>query len=935
MARRYRDASSPPAPALPSPLPELGVALSAAELRATAYEVLVAASRATGAKPLTYIPQSASSSLLQRTATGGKAKGALGPGPSASSDGGRAAAARRSVAEHVRVRLGVTEQADARIRRGLLRIAAGQLGKQAESMVFPLEFLQKFKATDFPDPLEYEAWQTRNFKLLEAGLLVHPLVPLKKSDISAQRLRKIIQEAYDGQLETGWNSESMQRLRRAAMSLACRSLTETSDECHWADGFPLNLHIYKMLVEACFDGEDGTLLDEIDEVMELLKKTWVILGVNQMLHNLCFTWALFNHFVISGQADKELLSATQNLLVQVINDAKITEDPDYCDVLSSTLSLIMGWTEKRLLAYHETFSTSNIHSMADMVSIAISTAMILVDNMSYDRHLGRKEQAEVVHGRIATYIRSSVHTAFAQKIEDADSKRSSRKLVHALSILAREVGDIASKEKKMYSPVLKKWHPLAAGVAVATLHACFGSELKQYIVGLRGLTPDVAEVLKAADKLEKDLVHIAIEESMDSDDGGKSLVKEMPPYETGTVLDSLVKAWVKERVEKLKDWTEQNIPQETWDPKLNNMEKFASSSVEMLQIIDENLDAFFQLPISMHSTLLPDLKIGFDRCLLVYVSKVKSGCGTRGTLFPQLPHLTRCDVGSKLFKNKEKPQFIVKRGSQVGSATGNEASSFPGLCARINTLHYLKSKLENLDKKMKTWLQKVSAQHDTVDGLDINFQQSLAACLEGIRQLCETTGYKVIFNDLSHVFFDTLYVGIPASNRILPLLKELGPILKFISATVHNRVRNYLIMSLMKASFDGLLLVLLAGGPARAFSCEDYQIIEDDFRALRGLYLGVKTDRIRADKELVVKSSLEVKNILPLLRTDTETLIGRFKLAMSESYGSTDKSRFPMPPVPTQWSPNNPNTILRVLCYRKDEAASKFLKQTYDLPKTL
>lgn len=275
----------------------------------------------------------------------------------------------------------------------------------------------------------------------------------------------------------------------------------------------------------------------------------------------------------------------------------------------------------------------------------------------------------------------------------------------------------------------------------------------------------------------------------------------------------------------------------------------------------------------------------------------------------------------------------MKRGSQVGSTTGNEASSLPGLCLRINTIYYIQTELENLRKKIKECLQNVElAQPDIADDLNINFALSQAACQEGIRQLCETTAYMVIFNDLSHVFLDTLYVGSPASNRILPLLKELGPILRIISATLHNTVRNRLIIGLMKASFDGFLLVLLAGGPTRAFSCQDYQVIEDDFRALRGLYLSY-CDGL--PEELVGKASSEVKNILPLLRTDTETLIERFKQLISESYEFTTKSRFPMPPVPARWSSDNPNTILRVLCYRNDETATKFLKKTYDLPKTI
>ncbi|KAK1630330.1 hypothetical protein QYE76_004645 [Lolium multiflorum] len=953
-------AVSPAPSALPSPFPDLGVPLSAAELREASYEVLVAASRTTGGRPLTYIPQAApaspaasassassansSSSSLQRSLTSAaasKMKKALGLKSSASSKGGSPgsgggggakAAPRRpaTVGDLMRVQMRVSEPADARIRRGLLRIAAGQLGRRAEAMVLPLEFLQQFKSSDFPDPQEHEAWQARNLKLIEAGLLVHPFVPLNKSDSSAQRLRQIIRGAYDRPLETGKNSESMQVLRTAVMSLAGRSHDGTSDGCHWADGFPLNLHLYQMLLEACFDSDDSTVVDEIDEVLELLKKTWGILGISQMLHNLCFAWALFNHFVMSGQVDIELLSAAENQLVEVAKDAKTTKDPNYCKVLSSTLSSIMGWTEKRLLAYHETFGASNIESMQGIVSIGVSAAKVLVEDISHEYRRRRKEVTDVARSRIETYIRSSLRTAFAQRMEEADSKRSSRNPTPVMSILAKDIGDLAIKEKNMYSPILKTWHPLASGVAVATLHSCFGNELKQFIAGLTELTPDTVQVLKSADKLEKDLVNIAVEDSVDSDDGGKSLIREMPPYEAENAIANLAKAWIKERVDRLKGWVDRNLKQETWNPGANR-DNFAPSSVEMLRIIGETLDAFFQLPIPMHPALLPDLTAGLDRSLQLYVSKAKSGCGSRNTFLPELPPLTRCEVGSKLlFKKKEKPQNPQHRVSQNGSTNGTDGLGLPQLCVRLNTLQYIRSELENLEKKIKTCLRNVeSAQADITDGLDVKFELCQAACQEGIQHLCETTAYKVTFYDLGHILWDILYVGDTASSRVELLLRELDPILETISSTVHIKVRNRAITALMKATFDGFLLVLLAGGPLRAFTSEDSKIIEDDYRSLRDLFLA---DGDGLPEELVDKASSQVKNVLPLLQADSESLIGRFKRMMA---ASASKGKLPLPPTTMQWSPNEPNTVLRVLCYRHDEAATRFLKKTYNLPKKL
>ncbi|KAE8718809.1 hypothetical protein F3Y22_tig00109987pilonHSYRG00052 [Hibiscus syriacus] len=137
----------------------------------------------------------------------------------------------------------------------------------------------------------------------------------------------------------------------------------------------------------------------------------------------------------------------------------------------------------------------------------------------------------------------------------------------------------------------------------------------------------------------------------------------------------------------------------------------------------------------------------------------------------------------------------------------------------------------------------------------------------------------------------------------------------------------------MKASFDGLLLVLLAGGPARAFTLQDYEMIEEDFRFLTDLFWS-NGDGLSA--ELIDDFSITVKEILPLFQTDTESLIQKFRnITLENCSSSTTKSKLPLPPTTGQWGPTEPNTVLRVLCYRNDEIAAKFLKKTYNLPKKL
>ena len=151
-------------------------------------------------------------------------------------------------------------------------------------------------------------------------------------------------------------------------------------------------------------------------------------------------------------------------------------------------------------------------------------------------------------------------------MEKADSSRRASKSrpnsLPLLAILAKDVGDLAVNEKEVFSPILKNWHPFAAGVAVATLHACYGNELKQFISGIGELTPDAVQVLRAADKLEKDLVQIAVGDSVDSDDGGKAIIREMPPYEADSAIANLVKSWMKTRLDRMKELVDQNVQQE-------------------------------------------------------------------------------------------------------------------------------------------------------------------------------------------------------------------------------------------------------------------------------------------------------------------------------------------------------------------------------------
>lgn len=199
-----------------------------------------------------------------------------------------------------------------------------QMGRRAETIILPLELLRHLKPSEFTDPHEYHIWQKRQLKLLEHGLLLHPSTPLDPSNPFATRLRELIFAAAAKPIDTSKNSEPMRSLCNAVVSLSWRTHDGSpTDTCHWADGFPVNVHIYAALLRSIFDTKDETLvLDEVDELLELMKKTWSTLGINKKTHNICFTWVLFQNFVLTGQVEGDLLSATLAMMNEVAGDAK-------------------------------------------------------------------------------------------------------------------------------------------------------------------------------------------------------------------------------------------------------------------------------------------------------------------------------------------------------------------------------------------------------------------------------------------------------------------------------------------------------------------------------------------------------------------------------------------------------------------------------------
>ncbi|XP_077252796.1 protein unc-13 homolog isoform X2 [Tasmannia lanceolata] len=867
-------------------------------------------------------------------------------------------------AELMRHQMRVSEQSDGRLRKTLMRALVGQAGRRADLLILPLELLRHLKPSEFTDTHEYHIWQKRQLKILEAGLLLYPAIPLDRSNSCVFRLREIIRYSESKPIDTNKNSETMQALYTCVLKLAFRTHKpkcppspngDTLDPCHWADGFPFNLHLYLALLQSIFDTRDDetTVLDEVDELLELMKKTWTMLGMTKPIHNVCFTWLLFQQFVITGQVELDLLSASLTMLADVANDAKRGDrEFNYVRILSAVLASMQGWAEKKMVDYHDNFD-KGVGLMENVLPLALWAAKILEEegsNGGVVLHDGDCSVVDSAGNRVDNYIRSSLRNAFAKILEGEKYHKRSKEemeeeyMSEALLLLAKETDELAMRERENFSPVLKRWHPTAAGVAAATLHNCYGVVLKQYLTSASTLTNHLIQVLQTAGKLERVLVQIVVEDAVDCEDGGKAIVREMLPYEVDSVILSLMKTWVDERLKRGKECLNRAKETETWNPR-SKAEPYAQSAVDIMKLAKDTVDDFYEVPVGICDDLVQDLADGLETLLQEYISFV-AACGSKQSYIPILPPLTRCNQDSR-FKKLWKKASPCKIGADNSSRKDLTQDHDPRpstsrgtqrLYIRLNTLHYILLHLHSLDKSISLSPRPTPSPRSRLPNsrrrltTTSYFDLARSSIQTATQHVSEVAAFRLIFLDSRSVFYDCLYSDGVSESRIRPAVRILKQNLTLLTAILTDRSQALAIKEIMKASFEAFLMVLLAGGGSRTFSRSDHEMVVEDFGSLKRVFCTCGEGLVAED--VVDRESEVVEGVVALMGQGTDQLLEDFTIVACEASGlglAGAGQKVPMPPTTGRWNRSDPNTILRVLCHRNDDTANRFLKRTFQL----
>ncbi|CAI5960848.1 unnamed protein product [Closterium sp. NIES-64] len=1026
--RRASDLPPPPVEevSLQAPFPSswLASGLSSDDLRECAYELLV---NVVGPKPAPVNRNAAAARKQQNKGIiSDEMKAVLRL--KAGSEPGKDGAAALTPLDVVRRQLDISEACDERTRAALIRAHAS--AKKPENLVVPLELLCQLNFADFPSQRDYSRWKRRQLMLLDQATARHPgraalsssassaTPPPKgynrdKADSAMRQLKQLIAELTSGQRDMQ-ETAARQALRNAVTTVVDMPLASGGKggglpaEGRWADGWPLNVRLYATLLGSVFTGlQAATLVEELEEVLEILGKVWPVLGITPLVHRCVFAWLFLKHYVSSGQKEPALLVAADFQLraveTEVKNElGKSTEQQqqEQVLVLLTLLPHMVKYGEPRLLAYHDEFpdggpafeSTAGLMLRADellqseeVVAAAQRAASAGVKlpgsgSAKAGSSVGPKRRAD-------QFVRSSVKKAFSAVREAAAQRQVTLKQAHGgvpplLVALAAESSMLAVDSVGRYAAALRPWNSNAGGLTVAMVHSCYKNELKLFIADRTVLSVEMTQVLLQAEKLEKQLIEMAVEEGADAEDGGAEVIQEMPPYETQRTIEVMLQQWQDNRIAKCAEWVDRAIQLEKWEPKA--MKAFCASSVmDVLGLLDETQEAFFALPLPPRADMLVSVVRAMEAALLKYCKAVTAHVGDKSQFLPPFPPLTRYKEGGA----QEKGAAILAAAAATAAANGTNGSSrggggkdsksdryaVPRLLVRINTLFHIHNEVDALAARIRSAWERAMAPSASSPSTAAPVQKSfwplpsfkkvetnvplvpplpseLICMFDDVRHesetamahLCQFVAYRVVCHELKDVAVDALYAGGPATRmRIAAVLERLHPHLVVIADIINDGLRDRVVLEVLRALVHCYLRALLAGGPARSFTVPEVPALKEDLSFLSELFID-GGDGLPADK--VQAALAPAASIVTLMSRDTDDIIRKFDAAYKEflrtvpgggAGGKDAKGNLVLPPVPEEWCPSDANTLLRVLCYRGDRRSSKHLKKVFDLPKEL
>ncbi|XP_010434591.1 PREDICTED: uncharacterized protein LOC104718523 isoform X1 [Camelina sativa] len=927
---------------IPLGLPPLRTGLSDDDLREAAYELMIASMLLSSveAYPTQRRKIEKSSRLLSSLKR--KDKPHLQP---------RISNTHSEVINMIRVQMQISSKMDTCIRRNLVQLATLRTGEQIDLPQLALGLLVGIFKSDFPNEKLYMKWKTRQANLLEEVLCFSPSLE-KNERATMRKCLATIRESkeWDVVVSASLRIEVLSSIRQVASKLSslpgrCGIEEETY---YWTAIYHLNIRLYERLLFGVFDTlDEGQVIEDASSMLFHMKSIWSTLGITENLHNAIYGWVLFQQFVCTGEpsllgsAIQELHKVTyaesgnpkENLYLSHLVCSRQTSGTDiHLGLMKAIFTSVSAWCDDKLQDYHLHFGKKPrdfgmLVSLASTVGLPPSdstrTELIKLDTLSDD-----------VSDKIQSYVQNSIKGACARAAHFAYVKSHGER-THALALLANELSVIAKAEINEFVPLFSKWLPECMMISAMLLHRFFGERLTPFLEGVSSLSGDVRKVVPAAHMLQEELTQLYNCHSRSK--LRKPYLHKLKNYEIEKVIRPVMLDWLISQHDHILQWTRRAFEIEEWEP-LSVQQRHAASIVEIFRIIEETVSQLFGLHLPVDITHLQALLSLIYHSLDTYLQRIFDQLVDKKFLYPSAPPLTR-------FTDNVMP--VMKRKSLEFSEPDNkivkilDELTIPKLCIILNTLCYIQKQISatedgirksltlvgaSLDKSSKIETTEAEVENslthsEAVDELFATTYDSLrdtnANCITKTRDLI---GARAIFWDLRDMFLVQLYNGTVEDARLERILPHVDSVLDNVCGLSYEDSRDMVVLSICRSALEAFVRVLLDGGPTRAFSDSDITLMEEDLSILKEFFIA---DGEGLPRSLVEQEAKQAKEILDLYSLESDMLI-QMLMTASELINmgvSSEQRRL-----------EDAQTIVRVLCHKKDRNASKFLKRQYELP---
>ncbi|EEE61522.1 hypothetical protein OsJ_15823 [Oryza sativa Japonica Group] len=739
---------------------------------------------------------------------------------------------------------------------------------------------------------------------------------------------------------------------------------------HWIQSYHLNFRLYEKLLCIVFDIlEDGQLVEEADEILETVKLTWTILGITQKLHDTLFAWVLFKKFAETGEILLLKHTCLQTQKLRLHNDAKEIElytnsfvcSAEACggnmalSLVDSAILKINKWCFRQLENYHSYFNKVDNSIFEGMLNLVVISETSRTDDDDDDEKamligtpLDATQESKLIH----ILVVRSIQAAYKHALISSDCQ-SKAEFKHPLIILANELKLVAEKECTIFSPTLCKRYPEAGRVALVLLHLLYGQQLELFLERMDN-SESLKEILAATNNFELCVAKKLY--LMNEGAVGSLLSKYLKPYMISQFSSPLILQWLHVQHENVLEWTKRTIEIEDWEP-LSAHERHATSVVEVFRIVEETIEQFFNSSLPLDTVHLRSLLIGITSSLQVYLHHMENQQVPRATLLPSAPVLTRYAESVNPFAKRK---LIVPTVPEEKVANKLNNLTVPKLCAKLNTLQFIRDQLDNIEEGIKQSWVSVQSAVGLLDYLsciasgrtlpkNLSSEESideLFTIFDDVRRTAlyihhwKSKGTRAVFWDMRDSLLFSLYRASVESARMEMFIPTIDQVLDQVCDLIVDALRDQVVLRVFQACMEGLIWILLDGGPSRAFLETDVDLMHQDLAMIKDLFIaegqGLPLDLVEKEarlthqildlfvlkKEKFCSSQLnendfQADTIIDMLINVSDQLPHHLELTTTRRRHVHDA-----------------HTLLRVLCHKKDKTASTFLKIQYHLPRS-